>query len=276
MKRLALIAALAIAVPSVVAITDVYAAKPKHHRKHHRPSAYTHRRKKHHGRKISKSTRRHRKPTTPTTSPASGTKTAAPTGSSGTSTSSTSNSSSTTPTIKYIAMGKVPVTGLQVGATLYGALVNNAGSQYIVSNLIQGGTQTGGPYNGYDDNGQGACGGVYDDLADKSTWAENGSGGNINAGVLGNLPCGTKLAITYNGHSIIAEKGDISDGGCGSSGCTTHGVVQGIDLWWQTAKALCFWNQPDVMTIHVVPSSTPTTVIPRYNFSDPASIATCN
>jgi hypothetical protein len=173
-------------------------------------------------------------------------------------------------------MGKVPAAGMQVGATFYGAIANDAGTKYEVSNLRQGGIKDGGAYNGYDDNGEGACGGKYEDLTNQSTWAENGSNGNINNGILGNLPCGTKLAIDYRGHTVIAEKGDISDGGCNSSGCKIDGVVQAIDLWWQTAKALCFWNQPDVMEIHVVPSSTPTTVVPTYNALDPASVATCN
>lgn len=186
----------------------------------------------------------------------------------------TTTTATTTTDGAYIALGKVPVGGMQVGATFYGALATS--SHYIVSNLRQGGTKTGGAYNGYDDNGVGACGGKYDNLTDQATWAENGSGGNINAGILGNLPCGTKLAIDYHGHRVVAEKGDISDGGCGSSGCKVGGIVQAIDLWWQTAKALCFWNQPDVMTIHVVPSSTPTTSVPVYDSSNPASIATCN
>lgn len=175
----------------------------------------------------------------------------------------------------YVALGKVPASGLEVGATFYGALAVPVDGKYVISNLRQGGsTEQGGAYKGYDDNGIGSCGGKYDDLTNQSTWAENGSG-DINNGILGDLPCGTKLAITYHGHTIIAEKADTSDGGCKGAECPVKGHARAIDLWWQTAKALCFSDQPDLVTIHVVPQNTPTTPLPDYNSSNPDSAATC-
>jgi hypothetical protein len=179
--------------------------------------------------------------------------------------------------LTYIAMGTVPVTGLTVGATFYGATDTPVNGHYVISNLIQGGVTDGGAYNGFDDNGVGACGGKYNNLTNQSTWAENGTPGNINNGVLGNLPCGTKLAITYHGHTIIVEKGDISDGGCSGSDCPVNGHLRAVDLWWQTAKILCFWNQPDLVTIHVVPTRTPTSTInPVYSANNPLTTAICN
>lgn len=181
----------------------------------------------------------------------------------------TSNTPSPHP---YIALGKIPVEGLQVGATFYGALESPENGHYTLSNLIQGGVKNGGAYNGYDDNGEGACGGKYTSLANQATWAEDDNGT-----ILGQLPCGSKLEISYHGHTIVAEKGDTSNGGCTapSTRCSDNGQLRMIDLWWQTAKALCFTDQPDVMTIHAVPTSTPTTIIPSYIEGDMHSTATC-
>lgn len=176
------------------------------------------------------------------------------------------------PKVSYISAGNIPVSGLRVGATFYGALDSPVNGQYIVSNYIQGGQKNGGDYNGYDDNGEGACDGKYQNLANQSTWAEDEMGK-----ALGNLPCGTKLEITYDGHSVVAEKADISDGGCnqGQTSCSDSGVRRGIDLWWQTAKALCLADQPATVTIHAVPASTPTTSIMPYSADNPSSYSIC-
>jgi len=174
---------------------------------------------------------------------------------------------------KYIAVKDIPVAGLQVGATFYGALGAPVKGHYVVSNLRQGGTKDGGAYNGYDDNGVGACGGKYNNLTNQSTWAEDGLGK-----ILGDVPCGTKLLLTYNGHTVVAEKGDISGGGCDGSEkqCAVDGHERAIDLWWQTAKALCFSNQPAAITIHAVPQSTRTTSIIPYDKNNPATTAVCH
>lgn len=180
---------------------------------------------------------------------------------------------SSTPDSGYISLGKIPTTGLTVGATFYGALASPENGHYGLSNLLQGGTKNGGQYDGYDDNGEGACDGKYTRLdGNFATWAEDDNGT-----ILGNLPCGTKLEIQYHGHTIVAEKGDTSNGGCTAPAtrCSENGHERAIDLWWQTAKALCFSEQPDVMTIHVVPSNTPTTVIPNYNANTAESTAVC-
>lgn len=176
--------------------------------------------------------------------------------------------------IRYVALGEVPVSGLRVAATFYGACGSPSDGHYLVSNLQQGGAKCG-TDSGYDDNGVGACGGPYGNLANQVTWAEDGTG-NINNGVLGDLPCGTKLLITYHGHWIVAAKADISGGGCGGgSDCLVNGHLRAVDLWWQSAKALCLSSQPAVVTIHVVPASIPTTKIAPYSVSNPATTATC-
>lgn len=183
-----------------------------------------------------------------------------------------SNGPVSPPAHSYIALGKIPTEGLEVGVTFYGALESPENGHYILSNLIQGGVKNGGAYNGYDDNGEGACEGKYANLTNQATWAEDDNGT-----ILGQLPCGSKLEISYHGHTIVAEKGDTSNGGCTAptTRCSDNGHVRMIDLWWQTAKALCFTDQPDVMTIHAVPTSTPTTIIPSYIANDMHSTATC-
>jgi peptidoglycan hydrolase-like protein with peptidoglycan-binding domain len=173
----------------------------------------------------------------------------------------------------YIAMGNIPVTGLTVQTTWYGALASTSNNEYVISNCIQGGTRIQGGWcqnsagMGYDDNAVGAMGGKYSNLTNQCTWAEDGTNGDIHAGVFGNLPAGTKLEMLYNGNRVVAEKGDISDGGDGASG--SHA----LDLWWQSAKMLGMGNQPANVVIHVVPQSTPTTVPPVYNAADPSTFS---
>lgn len=60
---------------------------------------------------------------------------------------------------------------------------------------------------------------------------------------LGNLPYKSKVRVTYNGKSIVAEKLDI---GLGGGPCGGH--ARRIDLWWETAKALGF-NGLGVVTV---------------------------
>lgn len=177
------------------------------------------------------------------------------------------------PSAIYLALGRVPIAGLEVGATFYGALESPQDGHYIPSNYLQGGVKNDGAYDGYDDNGEGACGGAYTRLdGDYATWAEDGNGS-----ILGGLPCGTKLEIKYHNRTVVAEKGDTSNGGCTppASRCSDNGHERAIDLWWQTARALCFSEQPDVVTIHIVPSSTPTTNIATYDVDNAESSAVC-
>lgn len=177
------------------------------------------------------------------------------------------------PSTIYIALGGVPIAGLEVGATFYGALESPENGHYVPSNYLQGGVKNDGAYDGYDDNGEGSCGGAYTRLdGDRATWAEDDNGS-----ILGGLPCGTKLEIKYHNHTVVAEKGDTSNGGCTppASRCSDNGHERAIDLWWQTARALCFSEQPDVVTIHIVPSSTPTTLIADYNVDNAESSAVC-
>jgi hypothetical protein len=174
---------------------------------------------------------------------------------------------------QYIMLGNIPLTGAQVGATYYGALESPKNGHYVPSNYLQGGTKNGGAYDGYDDNGEGSCGGKYTHLdGNYATWAEDDNGT-----ILGNLPCGTKLEITYHNHTVVAEKGDTSNGGCTmpATRCSDNGHERAIDLWWQTAKALCLSEQPDILTIHAVTSGTPTTSIPAYISNTDKSTAVC-
>jgi hypothetical protein len=78
-------------------------------------------------------------------------------------------------------------------------------------------------------------------------------------------------------HSVVAAKGDISQGGCTGSGahCAVHSRLRAIDLWWQTAKALCFSRQPGVITIHALPRDTPTTRVLWYRHRNPRSTSVC-
>lgn len=180
---------------------------------------------------------------------------------------------STTAGVTYLSLGNVPASGLAVGATFYGALEEPQNGTYVVSNSLQGGQKNGGAYGGYDDNGEGACGGKYNNLTDQATWAEDKLGT-----ILGNLPCGTKLELSYQGHKVIAEKADSSNGGCpkGQTTCADNGTERQVDLWWQTAKALCFSDQPGILTIHVVPQSVPTTTIQPYAAANTRSYAVCS
>lgn len=90
--------------------------------------------------------------------------------------------------------------------------------------------------------------------SDPSTPGDNGAGGSLNGrssfaelsrnwraasdwdfSALGGLPMGTRLRITANGRSVVAEKRDVGRGGPPVGSPPTTRV---IDLWWETAKAL--------------------------------------
>lgn len=136
-----------------------------------------------------------------------------------------------------------PTGGEEVGATTYGG--QYSGGKWSPNNGQQGG--------GGDDNGMG-----YDGipLPGKVAYAElsvDPSAKDFKA--LGGLPKYAKLAITYNGRTVVAEKRDV---GAGATNLI-KGKVKKIDLWWETARMLDFKNGSDVVTVTKVEDSTPLT-----------------
>lgn len=102
------------------------------------------------------------------------------------------------------------------------------GHAYVV-----GASEYGGPGDSSTHGDTGSCGGH---LTGKPAFAELYMGN-----ALGNLPCGTKVRITFRESgetlpkSIVAEKLDIGAGGAPVSGHSRR-----VDLWWETAKAIGF------------------------------------
>lgn len=80
-----------------------------------------------------------------------------------------------------------------------------------------------------------------DNLNGTMAFAELGMGA-----ALGNLPYKQQIRITYKGKSVVASKLDI---GAGGAGCGGH--ARGIDLWWETARALGF-SGLDVVEYEVI------------------------
>jgi hypothetical protein len=88
-----------------------------------------------------------------------------------------------------------------------------------------------------DDNGVGYRG---DDLHLRKAYAELGYTGSTNetnshTGLLGNLPYGTALQITYRGRSAVAEKLDV-----GRGGDAVDGHLRRIDIGYRVADDLDF------------------------------------
>jgi hypothetical protein len=96
---------------------------------------------------------------------------------------------------------------------------------------VVGATTFGGPADPSTPGSVGAFGPLTGHLA----FAELSPGGTGVDGALGNLPPHTKLRVTANGRSVIAEKLDVGRGG-GPVGQPPAPRV--IDLWWETARAL--------------------------------------
>lgn len=85
-------------------------------------------------------------------------------------------------------------------------------------------------YGGPSDPTSGVTGYKGDNLNGKMAFAELRMGT-----ALGNLPYRSKVLVSYNGRSVVAEKLDI---GLGGAGCGGHS--RDIDLWYQTAAVLGF------------------------------------
>jgi beta-N-acetylhexosaminidase len=144
--------------------------------------------------------------------------------------------------LNYEAIGNIPFSGEDVGASTFGgSYVNNS---WGPSNGVQGVQSP----RTLDDNGQGNGSGSP---AGHAAYAELDNGT-----ALGSIPDHTKLAITYNGKTIVAEKLDV-----GGGGGPVNGKPREVDLWWEAAKLLDFTNGTDVINIRAVDPSTPATPV---------------
>ncbi len=158
----------------------------------------------------------------------------------------TSANPSTPTNLHYISIGNIPAGGKDVGASIFGGTYING--SFGPTNDVQGGPQP------HDDNGQGNGGGSP---AGHSAYAElSVSPGSQDFSAMGNLPEHTKLAITFKGKTVIAEKLDV-----GAGGSSVNGKPRVIDLWWETAKLLNFTTGTDVVNIRAVDASTPATPV---------------
>lgn len=149
-----------------------------------------------------------------------------------------------TPTT-YINAGKIPSTGMLMGASIYGGHYRASQAQFCPENDIQGG--------GSDDNGMGNDGRP---LPGRTAFAELSTEGTRDFSALGKLPNGTKLEINYRGRTVVAEKADV-----GGGGSAVQGFPRAVDLWWETATILNFTGGLDLVYIRPVDSSTPVTPV---------------
>lgn len=149
-----------------------------------------------------------------------------------------------TPTT-YTNAGRVPSTGMLIGASIYGGHYRASQAQFCPENDIQGG--------GSDDNGMGNDGRP---LPGRTAFAELSNPGTRDFSALGKLPNGTKLEINYRGRTVVAEKADV-----GSGGNAVQGFPRAVDLWWETATLLNFTGGLDLVFIRPVDPSTPTTPV---------------
>ncbi len=159
----------------------------------------------------------------------------------GTTTASTSSGG-----VKYISKGIIPKEGMQVGATTYGGMFS--GGKWVSTNTNQGVY----PGKSADDNGMTSFG---PPMAGSVGYAELAGSGKKGT-VLGNLPRGTKLKISYKGKYVIAEKRDV---GYGGGNQRVRGKIKAVDLWWEVAAMLDFKGGSDIVTIHAVDDNTPLT-----------------
>lgn len=153
--------------------------------------------------------------------------------------------------LQYVKLNDIiKETGADVGATLYGGRYKDG--QWQATNDNQDPENKNLPH---EDNGQG-YGKAPGPLAGHTAYAEL----SVNPGAqdfkaLGDLKPFQKLAITYNGKTVIAEKRDV-----GGGGDPIKGKKRAIDLWWETARLLDM-KDSDVVTIHGVPDDTPLTPV---------------
>lgn len=152
--------------------------------------------------------------------------------------------------------------GLVVGTTYYGGHYDGNQNKWVIDNKnqcdrIAAGEFTAASLNAVvdtvcdDDNGVGYINSIP--LHNTVSFAELSTDyQNPNWAALGGLPAGSKLEIQYKGRCVIAEKRDVGQGGG-----PVNGYHRSLDLWWQTARTLGFYNGYDTMTIRRVDQSTP-------------------
>lgn len=166
--------------------------------------------------------------------------------------STTSTNAPSTPGVTYLgkSVGNIPAEGKTIGASTFGGEWSSKLKKWVSTNDKQGVE----PGFTSDDNGEGnsSLG-----IAGSAGYAEL-SFGSKSFDSLGKLPNGTKLEISYNGKSIIAEKRDV---GQGQPGTKVGGKSIDLDLWWEAAKLLDFKDGNGVISVRPVADSTPTTSV---------------
>lgn len=152
-----------------------------------------------------------------------------------------------------------PVT---VGATYYGGHFDTTLNKWVIDNQNQCSRIANGELsaqslnavvssNCNDDNGLGYLNDTP--LHNTVSFAElSNNATNPDWSALGGLPSGTKLEIGYKGKCLVASKLDVGQGGG-----PIKGYTRSIDLWWQTARAIGFYNGYDTVSIKKVDQSTP-------------------
>jgi N-acetylmuramoyl-L-alanine amidase len=168
----------------------------------------------------------------------------------------------TTNGLKYIKVGTganaIPATGKKVGASVYGGSWN--GTQWKSSNGVE---------NPGEDNDDTGIGNRDNPLPGTTAYAElSVRAGSGDYSALGNLPNGTKLAISYNGRTVIAQKGDV-----GAGGGDVEGKPRAIDLFYDVARLLEFKNGLGVVTVRGVDSTTALTPTGGQAFTDAGTSA---
>ncbi|MDB5179123.1 MAG: peptidase [Patescibacteria group bacterium] len=166
--------------------------------------------------------------------------------------------------------GSANAGGAIVAASYYGGGYD-ASSGWYKSNNDQGGRTP------YDDNGVGTDGKPL------GTPKETGASfAELSMGTaLGHLKGrdstpGDKIAITYKGKTIIAEKRDIGSGGPGMADPNDKNnppkvYPRAIDLWWEAAKLLNFTDGSGLVSWHKVDAATPVTPLGGTPSAVPAS-----
>ena len=148
------------------------------------------------------------------------------------------------------SIGNIPAEGKSIGASTFGGEWSARLNRWVSTNNKQGVE----PGFSSDDNGEGN---TPKGIAGSAGYAEL-STGRLTFNSLGKLPNFTKLEISYNGKSIIAEKRDV---GQGQPGNKAGGKTIDIDLWWEAAKLLDFKGGNGVVHVRPVTDSTPTTPV---------------
>lgn len=154
-----------------------------------------------------------------------------------------------TSNVKYIAVGNIPVTGKDVGASVFGGKQVSGG--LWAANWADNGGNDNGNSQSTDGTKQSKCNTNSPHLTGTVSFAELDMGK-----ALGDIPDCTKLEIKFkdSGKTIVATKQDI-----GAGGGDVNGHKRAVDLWWEAANALGFNVGTGVVTIHAVDPSTPET-----------------